>query len=136
MGKGDPKTVTTTTNTEPPGYLQTPLRVAASGAMQQYRNPELQDNIFGSLDQQFNRASDLTQNRLSSEFAGAGRNLGASYPARSDELQTLASNIYDPQNLYRYDPTNMLIDRLSALIPGAGGETTSQQPYFKKGLFG
>jgi hypothetical protein len=135
MGKGDPKTVTTTTNSEPPEYLQAPLRFASRQLMSNFGNQDLQDNVFGSLDQQFNRASDLTQNRLSSEFAGAGRNLGASAPARSEELQTLASNIYDPSNLYRYDPTNMLIDRLSSLIPNAGGTTTGQQPYFKRGLF-
>lgn len=135
MGKGDPKMVTTTTNSEPPEYLQGPLKFATNAAVSGYNNQDLQGNIMGSLDQQFNRASDLTKTRLDTEFAGAGRNLGASYPARSDELQTLASNIYDPQNLYRYDPTNMLIDRIAGIIPGAGGVTTGEQPYFKKGLF-
>jgi len=42
----------------------------------------------------FNRAADLTRGRLDTEFSGAGRNLGAARPARSEELQTLASNIF------------------------------------------
>lgn len=46
------------------------------------------------LQQTFDRAADLTQTRLASEFAGAGRDLGASRPARSEELQTLASGIF------------------------------------------
>ena len=64
-----------------------------------------------------------------------GRNLDASYPARSDELQTLASSIYSPQNLLAFDPTNMLINRLAGIIPGAGGSTQSTQPVFRTGLF-
>ena len=46
------------------------------------------------LQQTFNRAADLTRGRLASEFAGSGRDIGASAPARSEELQTLASNIF------------------------------------------
>jgi len=135
MSRG-PKNVTSTTNTEPPAYLRGPLQTAANAAVSQYRNPALQNSIFSSLDQQFGRAADLTRTRLSSEFAGQGRNLDAAYPARSDELQTLAANIYDPSNLMNYDPTNMLINRLAGIIPGAGGMTTSTQPVFRTGLFG
>ena len=116
------------------------------------------------LEGTFNRAADLTRGRLDSEFSGAGRNLGAAAPARSDELQTLASNIYggnfqaerdrqqqavgQSQPLAQDDfrniqamidagsfPVDQFIDRLSALIPGAGGTTTSTQPVFKTGLF-
>ena len=96
----------------------------------------------------FNRAADLTRGRLDTEFAGAGRNLGASFPARSDELQTLASNIFggnfqaerDRQvnavgQSQRLDPLNMFIDRLAGIIPGAGGSTQSTQPVFRTGLF-
>lgn len=135
MSRG-PKNVTSTTNSAPPEYLAGPLKQAAGTIMSQYNNPALQNSIFGSLDQQFGRAADLTRGRLDSEFASAGRNLGASMPARSQELQTLASNIYDPANLYNYDPTNVMINRLSALIPGAGGTTTSTQPVIKTGIFG
>ena len=116
------------------------------------------------LQQTFDRAADLTQTRLDTEFAGGGRNLGAAKPARSDELQTLTSNIFGgnyqaergrqenavnqavplAQNDFRdiqamIDsgslPIDQFIDRLSALIPGAGGTTKSTQPVFKTGLF-
>lgn len=96
----------------------------------------------------FNRAADLTRTRLSSEFAGSGRDLGAARPARSEELQTLASNIFG-QNFQAerdrqlaavdqaqsLDPINMLINRLAGIIPGAGGSTQSTQPVFRTGIF-
>lgn len=132
MSRG-PKNVTSTTNTEPPAYLAGPLQTAANAAVQDFRGGGI--NPYTSLDMQFNRAADLTRTRLDSEFAGAGRNLGAAMPARSEELQTLASNIYDPQNLLAFDPTNMLINRLAGIIPGAGGSTQSTQPVFRTGLF-
>jgi hypothetical protein len=88
------------------------------------------------LTNSFNRAADLTRGRLDTEFSGAGRNLGASIPARSQELQDLANQFFDPSNLFEFDPTNVLINRLAAIIPNAGGTTTSQQPVFKQGLFG
>lgn len=97
----------------------------------------------------FNRAADLTQGRLQTEFAGAGRNLGAALPARSEELQTLSSNIFG-QNFQAerdrqqaalssaqgFDPLNLLINRLAGIIPGAGGSTQSTQPVFRTGIFG
>jgi len=100
------------------------------------------------LQSTFNRAADLTRGRLDTEFAGAGRNLGAAQPARSEELQTLASNIFG-QNFQAerdrqinalassqdFDPINLLINRLAGIIPGAGGTTTSTQPVFKTGIF-
>jgi hypothetical protein len=107
---------------------------AASAAFGQFKDGG-GVNPFTSLDQQFDRASDLTQTRLSSEFAGAGRNQVAAIPARSDELQTLASNIYNPSNLMQFDPLNQLINRLGGLAPNAGGTTNAQQPVFRSGLF-
>ena len=109
-----------------------------------FLNPD--SNPF--LQSTFNRAADLTRTRLSSEFAGAGRDLGAAQPARSDELQTLASNIFGG-NFQRerdkqvgaidqsqgLDPLNLLINRLAGIIPGAGGSTQSTQPVFRTGLF-
>lgn len=130
-----PKNVTSTTNTEPPAYLAGPLQTAANASVRQFQDGGGQLNPFTSLDAQFGRAADLTRTRLSSEFAGQGRNLDAALPARSDELQTLAANIYDPQNLLAFDPTNMLINRLAGIIPGAGGSTQSTQPVFRTGLF-
>jgi hypothetical protein len=116
------------------------------------------------LQQTFDRAADLTRGRLDTEFAGAGRNLGAARPARSEELQTLSSNIFggnfqqerdrqlqaanqaqglagaDFQNIQaQIDSGNFTLDqfinRISGIIPGAGGVTTSTQPVFRTGLF-
>lgn len=162
------KNVKSTTTTAPPDFLQGPLGAAATGAQQQFAgagDPNLigqGQDLLGKtlqgdflspdtnpyLDQTFNRAADLTRTRLSSEFAGAGRDLGASIPARSEELQTLASNIYggnfqaerDRQigalsQSQAYDPLNLFINRLAGIIPGAGGVTTTKQPVFKQGLF-
>ena len=117
------------------------------------------------LQSTFNRAADLTRGRLDTEFSGAGRNLGASIPARSEELQTLASNIFggnfqqerdrqaqaanqaiplantDFQNIQAQIDAgsfdlDQLINRLTGIIPGAGGVTTATQPVFRTGIFG
>ena len=95
----------------------------------------------------FNRAADLTQTRLASEFARSGRDLDASLPARSQELQTLAANIFGPNfqaerdrqvgavsQAQGLDPLNQLINRLAGITPGAGGVVTSQQPVFRDSL--
>lgn len=176
MGSSSPKNVTTTTNSNPPDFLAGPLEDAARWAGTQF-NQQMATGVNGEqssgaqltgqsqdllgktlkgdflnsnpyLDQTFNRAADLTKGRLDSEFAGSGRNLGASYPARSEELQTLSSNIYggnyqaerDRQGqalgqAQGYDPLNRFINQLGGVIPGAGGVTSSTQPYFKQGLF-
>ena len=100
------------------------------------------------LQSTFNRAADLTQGRLATEFARGGRDLDASMPARSDELQTLASNIFggnyqaerDRQfnavgQAESLDPLNQYFNRIAGIVPGAGGVTTSTQPVYKTGLF-
>lgn len=46
------------------------------------------------LNSEFNQAADATQDRLASEFAGSGRNVGGSLPLRSDELNNLATSLY------------------------------------------
>lgn len=56
-------------------------------------------NPYGSvnnpyLDATFNKAADTVQNRLETQFAGAGRNVGASRPANTDMLSDLATQIY------------------------------------------
>lgn len=134
MSSGGKKKAKTTSTFEPPSYLQGAYQDIANAAGEQYASGN-NINPYTSLDMQFNRAADVTRTRLDSEFAGSGRNLGASQPARSDELQGLAARIYDPQNIARFDPLNQYIDRIAALTPGAGGTQTSIQPYFKSGLF-
>lgn len=49
------------------------------------------------LDSTFNHAADATQGRLQGEFASSGRNLGAAEPARAEELNNLATDIYGGQ---------------------------------------
>jgi hypothetical protein len=56
-------------------------------------------NPFGGssnpyLDQTFNKAANTVQNRLASQFAGSGRNIGASRAANASELNDLATNLY------------------------------------------
>lgn len=46
------------------------------------------------LSQQFNLAANDVQNRLSSEFAGSGRNVIGSLPVQSDQLNNLATQLY------------------------------------------
>lgn len=172
---GGPDHVTSTTNSEPPAFMRNAMGQASDMSSYffnqdwenmkntgdygpiprgtQLINQTLQGDFLSPdtnpyLEQTFNRAADLTRGRLDTEFSGAGRNLGASLPARSEELQTLANSIYggnyqaerNRQGDYlgfgqQYDPTNLLINRLAGLIPGAGGSTQSTQPVFRTGLF-
>lgn len=168
MSLGGPSKVRTTTESNPPDYLIPSLKQTAGAITDAYNSnvgtaPDLNsqgqglisDTLSGNylnanpyLDQTFQNAAHATQNQLSSEFAGAGRNLGASYPARSQQLQTLASNIYgqnyqterDRQtnaltSAVDYNPLNQLINRLGAILPGAGGVSSSTQPVFRTGIF-
>ena len=163
-----PSNVKSTTTSEPPAFLKpflTNLASAAQGQFGQVSSPQLinqgrdltSSTLAGDylspdsnpyLQQTFDRAAQLTQNQLASQFAGAGRNGIAALPARSEQLQTLASNIFggnyqaernrqmDAINQgLQLDPLNLAINRLAGIIPGAGGSTQSQQPVFRTGLF-
>ena len=170
---GGPENVTTTTNSRPPVALRSGMRTAGRASENQFIRDRGPDNPGGQLTRSaqglnldtlqgdflnpdtnpylegtFNRAADLTRGRLDTEFSGAGRNIGAAMPARSEELQTLASNIYggnyqrergiqnDAMGMSQMlDPTNRFVNQLAGLTPGAGGVTSSTQPYFKTGLF-
>ncbi len=161
-----PDNVTSTTTSTPPDFLIPSLTGAANAAHSQFNRSggnqlvnqsqeligqTLNGDFLNSnphLDKTFNRAADLTRTRLSSEFAGNGRDISASAPARSEELQTLAANIYggnfqaerDRQmgalgQAQGFDPLNRFINQLGGIIPGAGGVTSSAQPVFRQGLF-
>lgn len=52
----------------------------------------------------FNQAAQATQGQLASQFAGSGRNMDASMPLRSDQLNNLATSIYGGQ--YQNDVNN------------------------------
>ncbi|HEY3645497.1 MAG TPA: hypothetical protein VGM16_09175 [Gammaproteobacteria bacterium] len=49
------------------------------------------------LDQMYGQAAGATQNQLSSEFAGMGRNASASEPLRAEQLKNLATSMYGGQ---------------------------------------
>jgi hypothetical protein len=49
------------------------------------------------LDQMYGQAAGSTQNQLSSEFSGMGRNAAASQPLRAEQLNNLATSLYGGQ---------------------------------------
>ena len=149
----------TYSQTRAPGFLQSPLQNAALASNaafgqgiegfnqtagrnligQQLRGDFLMPESNPFLQGTFNRAADLTRGRLDTEFAGSGRNLGASQPARSEELQTLASNIFGGNfarerglqqgalsQVSQFDPINQLIQRIGLLAPAAGRDVSTQ----------
>lgn len=46
------------------------------------------------LDSMFNKGANQVQNRLSSEFAGSGRNIEGSAPIQADQMNNLATQLY------------------------------------------
>lgn len=58
------------------------------------------------LDQMYQQAAGATQNQLSSEFAGMGRNASASQPLRAEQLNNLATSMYGGE--YQNDIQNAL----------------------------
>lgn len=70
-----------------------PVNTAASN----YTQNVLSGGMLGAnpyLQATFNKAADATQNRLASEFARSGRNVGASEGLRAQQLNDLATSIY------------------------------------------
>lgn len=66
---------------------------AATGYVQKSLNGDyLNSNPY--LDATFNKAALATQGQLASEFAGSGRNVGASEGLRAQQLNDLATSIY------------------------------------------
>lgn len=78
------------------GYNVAGVNPASSAAVSGLQNFAGGAGINPYLDTVFNSAADATRNRLTTEFARAGRNIQASAPARSEELQHLAAGIYGP----------------------------------------
>ena len=168
---GGPSHVTSTASNAPPAFHKGPLTTAVGAASRNFNgstggpgsqlmpnaqgltNQTLQGDFLSPdknpyLQQTFDRAADLTQTRLSSEFAANGRDLSGAAPARSDELQGLANSIFGgnyqqerdrQQNAVgsanALDPLNQFINQLGGVIPGAGGTSSSTQPVYNTGLF-
>ncbi len=66
------------------------------GAAQNYTQAVLNGSPANNpyLSSEFNQAANTVQNRLESEFAGAGQPVVNSLPVQSDELNNLASQLY------------------------------------------
>ena len=73
------------------------------------------------LDQMYDRAAQQTRRQLDTQFATAGRDIEAQYPARADALNNLATNIYG--GAYENER-----NRQQGVLPMA--PTLAQQDYF------
>lgn len=109
------------------------------GAAQNYVTDSLNGSQFGGnpqLDATFNRAARQSRGVLESEFARAGRNIGAAAPARADMLTDLATGIYGgayendrnrQQNSLAYaSPLAEQDYRDISALRGVGGEVEAQ----------
>jgi len=135
-GKGQSPAGQTTTTTAPPSYLYPYMGTALSQAgsllgsagPQYYPGRQVagftqpQQEAFTGLtgidtglmqgsgnpyeDAMFHQAAGATQNQLSSEFAGMGRNASAAEPLRGEQLNNLATSFYGGN--YQNDVNNAL----------------------------
>lgn len=69
-----------------------PTLNAAQNYTQSVLNGQPANNPY--LNSEFNQAADTVQNRLESEFAGAGQPVVNSLPLQSDEMNNLATDLY------------------------------------------
>lgn len=146
-----------TSQVRAPGFMEQPLAEASRFATAQFRGntPEsfvqrqgrdlVGQTLRGDfllpdsnpyLQATFDRGADAVQKRLDTQFAGAGRNIGASAAPARQELSDLASNIFGGsyqaerdrmQNALamssRFDPLNQFIERIGLLAPAAGRDS-------------
>ena len=93
-----------------------------------FSGPEAQLEAMGQggatnpyLDAMFEQAAGATQNQLSSEFAGSGRNTTAAMPLRDEQLNNLATSMYG--GAYDADQSRALAanQELAGLQQGAVG---------------
>lgn len=112
-----------------------PVNAAAQGyATDVLRNPVTSQ--FGGatnpyLDATFNRAANSVQQRLQSDFASSGRNIGAARPVAADELGDLAAKVYGGAYESERDRMANDIDRQRAIQFGVSGlaPQLAQQDY-------
>lgn len=103
-----------------------PVSRAASG----YTADVLSGKYLGGnprADAMFNKAALATQNQLASQFAGSGRDIVASAPARADQLNDLSNQFY-------YQNYNDERQRQQGLVPYAG--QVANQDYADIGQLG
>jgi hypothetical protein len=112
--------------TLPTGYTAAGLDPATAAAIQRLQGFG-GDAINPYLDRVFNTAADATRSRLSSEFARSGRGVGSADHAgyRSDELQTLAADIYG--NGYENERNRELASVAPLLAAGDYSRSVTQQ---------
>ena len=100
------------------------------GAAQDYTQKVLSGNPANNpyLNSEFNQAANTVQNRLESEFAGAGRNVIGSAPVQADELNNLATQLYGGA----YNTGVQQQENAAAQAPNV----TNAQMGLQQGLFG
>src|SRR6185312_16322503 len=100
------------------------------GAAQNYTQSVLNGSPANNpyLNSEFNQAANTVQNRLESEFAGAGRNVIGSAPVQADELNNLATQLYGGA----YNTGVQQQENAAALAPNV----TNAQLGLQQGLFG
>jgi hypothetical protein len=116
-------------------------RTIAGQFLDPFQNPGLQ----GVLD----RGGDFIKQRLNTDFARSGRDLGAARPAAADELGAFTSNtLFNNFNAERgrqqaalgqvgaFDPTNNFLDRFGALSNVASGNQATTVPLSQDRLSG
>jgi hypothetical protein len=90
------------------------------------------------LQQTFDRGANAIQRRLDSQFAGAGRNIGASRAPATQELSDLATGVFggnlqnerdrQTQALFsanQFNPIDTFIRRLSQIAPASGRDVAT-----------
>jgi len=142
-----------------PGFIEGPTADAVQGATRQAQGtlPEsfitsqardlagqtvrgdfLDPSTNPFLQQTFNTGADAIQNRLDSQFSGAGRNIGASIAPAKADLSSFANQLFggnfqnerDRQfnamsQSSQFDPLNQFIERMGPLANIAGKEVNS-----------
>ena len=103
-----------------------PTLGSAQGYVQGVLNGSPVNNPY--LNSEFNQAANTVQNRLESEFAGAGQPVVNSLPVQSDELNNLATDLYGgAYNTGVQQQENAL---------GNAGNVVNNQLGLQQGLFG
>lgn len=168
MGSDARQVNTSTQSVAPPDFLGGQIEDATSAARNAFQGAEGFNTTAGRnlqgqtlrgdfllpdtnpfLQGAFDRGANSIQNRLDTQFAGSGRNIGASLPAAKEGLSDLATGIFGgnfqaerdrQQNALfagdQFNPLDTFIKRLGGLGQIAGKDITGQDSTAdKKGSF-
>ena len=146
-------------STRAPGWIEGPAGMATRGAEGMYNGsvPEAYTTSQGRdvlgqtlrgdflnanpyLDETFNRGADAIQQRLDTQFAGGGRNLGASKAPATADLSSFANQLYGGNyqaergrmdnalgRVSQFDSLNQLIGQLGPLANIGGKDIHTEQ---------